>query len=266
MYEGVRNKDSTAERRDMPQEKQDIAGSVRTQWALQRKGEPARSQEGAAAPRGRHFAQPANNVPNRSERMESDETADAASGLTGSATESMQQQGVQRQRRITGASGEMPAVPLRVSYPPALPYSRYNKRYLTGVSQQGGGTAGASSYGLFATLPITGAPAYSWAPFLACGLTNAFLSILWGVVVFLVAPKPLIAGDMWLTIGMALLGLIVLSNMVMVVSTAIVSMRNNGNLVKRDVIASSSIKVAFMLIADILIWVLSTALATLVIA
>lgn len=162
------------------------------------------------------------------------------------------------QRKISGVSGEFPKVPLRPARSQAIPYSRYNKRYLQHAERVDLG----SVVGSFSTSGIEGAPAYGWAPFLGYGAVSVLASVVWCAVVCLTSTEAPVAGDASLTAGIALLVLIVLGGLGTVAVTTALSLRAYDDLSRADVLASAVGKVALSLLVAVAAWVGAMAFVT----
>lgn len=156
----------------------------------------------------------------------------------------------------------MPAVRVRVRRSEALPYSRYNKRYVCdapSASERRG--EGPSALDLFRAEPVEGVPVYSWMPYLAYGAASALLPLVWLVVVrFALSAQPQ-AGDVSMTVGVLLLCAIVLSGIVLVACTALQS-KKNDDMPTGDAMTLALGKTAPMMVAGTGVWVLSMALST----
>lgn len=268
----------------MSAKKHNMMESVRSQWMRQRSG-------GSDAPRGSHFAKPGAPAapvsqetgedgpsspspmgpglptPDFSHALMAASPDDSLANMPAVAQEAPQtagepaasgQQGAQRHIRITGASGEMPAVPLRVKRSPAIPYSRYNKRYLTDGPKMDLETA----FGAFANEPMEGAPAYGWKPFAVYGIASVALSLVWGVAVKVAVPGQLSADSFEVTLGVALLCATVVAGIALFAATTAMTRRNVPDSSSVDVAASALGKTSLMMVAGVAMWVLASFVVT----
>jgi len=219
--------------------------SVRKLWTKQRKSEGL-PVSAAKADRGSHFAVPAPVV-----------DAEPASKPAPAA-------GMHRHAhlKITGASGEMPKVPVRVRKADVDSYSRYNTRYIGENPATGDGSA---RRGGFATTPAEGQPAYSWKPFVLYGGIAAIVTLLWVAVAKLVQTGPVVPGTPLFTLGIALLCLIVFSGFVLIAVTVSLTKRTDPELMTADVAASALGKGACVLLVGVGVWIAASAVLTLLV-
>lgn len=171
---------------------------------------------------------------------------------------SERQDSPQRRVRITGASGEMPVVPLRVKKSPAIPYSRFNKRYLT----QGPKMDFGSALGAFAGEPMEGAPAYGWKAFATYGIASVALSIVWCIAVKIAVPGPLSADSFEATLGVVLLCVTVVAGIVLFAVTMSMTRHNVPEYPASDIAASALGKTSLMMVAGVAAWVLASFFVT----
>lgn len=292
--DGRYKEDSIAERREMAATKPKSGDSVREQWAQQRVAStghaPSRDD---AQPRGSHFAKPSP-VPSSdaaaqpvapSSPQQGQRGASGASGkharmvlpsistpmpvvsaadlpsqpaVSAAAAQPAATSQAPHQRKISGVSGEFPKVPVRPARSQAIPYSRYNKRYL----QHEGRMDLGSVVGSFSTSGVEGAPAYGWAPFLGYGVVSVLASAVWCLAVHLTSTEAPVAGDLSLTLGLVLLVLIVLGGLGTVAVTTALSLRAYDDLSRADVLASAVGKVALALLVAVGAWVGAMAVVT----
>ena len=196
----------------------------------QKKGEAAQLQQ-AAVGNGSHFAAP-------------------------SAGESHQQAVPQHSKhahiKITGASGEMPKVPVRIHAVSVDQYSRYNERYGTGQPAEKGASA---RVGGFSTTAVSGQPAYSWTPFLVYGAISIAAILIWIICAKLYdVPLP-VPGDPVLTLAVALLCLIVVAGFVVIALTVSMTKRSDDSLKTSDVVASALLKGSLAMVASVVVWI-----------
>lgn len=261
----------------MPVQKQSKTDSVRKQWTRQRTGEPAHAPE--AAPRGNHFAKPSPSaeilaLPDPS-RDEGGSDVPALPPTQSTVPQGQQPprrvqapapgtpvqdvpQASQRHVKITGASGEMPALPLKLKHAAARPYSRYNKRYVHHPEK----ASMAAAFAAFENAPRGGAPAYGWMPFAVYGLAGAVVTLAWCAAVKLTTTGVPGSGSLEMVIGLALLCAVVVAGIVLVAVTTSMTRRNNDDLATVDVLASALGKAALMMLADAVVWVLAMAAVT----
>ncbi len=241
--------------------------SIRKQWTHQRLDGRAGSKN--AAPRGSHFAVQDSLKPSSVQRdMSSDAIKTVEVSPQAAATVqpqpphalaslSPEQQNIQRHIKITGASGEMPAIPLRLKHSPALPYSRYNKRYTHHPE-----TVGSSVFCALLHTPKEGAPAYGWTPFAVYGIAGAVVTLAWCVATKVMNTGVPSSDSFEMTVGLALLCLVVCAGIVLAVVTTLMTLKGDEDSVKIDVLASALGKTALMMLADAAVWVLAMAFIT----
>lgn len=261
--------------------------SVRSQWTRQRSG-------GTEAPHGSHFAKSGASGPSVAQEVreepslptltaqslptldlprvsvESSSADDSFANMppvvqkvpqvaaVPQAAVSEPQDSQQRRVRITGASGEMPVVPLRVKKSPAIPYSRFNKRYLT----QGPKMDFESALGAFAGESMDGAPAYGWKAFAVYGIASVALSIVWCIAVKVAVPGPLSADSFEATVGVVLLCATVVAGIALFAATTSMTHRNVPEYPVSDVAASALGKTSLMMVAGVAVWVLASFFVT----
>lgn len=225
--------------------------SVRAHWIQQRKGEDAVAQQPKNA-RGSHFASP----------------SPAASEALGEQEESRQSRADSRSHfKITGVSGEIPKVPIKVREAQIDSYSRYNERYTTNnpratlTSKPSG-----ASLGGFATQAVPGQPAYSWKPFVLYGGCAAIASLLWVVFAKLTGSGAPVMGSLEMNIAMVLLCLVVIAGAAVIASTTMITKRSDDQLPTADIVASALGKGSVMTLVGVAVWIVSVVLATLVVA
>ena len=257
-----------AERCGMSTKKQNKVDSVRQQWTQQRKGEMSAREETPVS-RGSHFAKPIGSSgiveTIKFDEIDADDAlfsipavptpmvpSPSPTAVPTSGDSVKDASDMHRHLKIVGASGEMPAIPRKATKnPAALPYSRYNKRYLTESSNT------PFSAPLFeGGEDPSDALAYVWKPYLAYGLVCVVTSIVWGVVTrFALSNDGVpVDGDISQTCGLALLCLIVVGGVGVAVATAMVTLRNNEDVSGGDVFASSLGKTMLMMLIGIAVW------------
>jgi hypothetical protein len=164
--------------------------------------------------------------------------------------------------RISGVSGEFPAVTMRPRQAgrPArtkvAQYSRYNRRYTTAARAR----ATARTFEPLTVHVTIDQPAYRWLPFAVYGGACCGLSVVWYVMA-LVAGTPILHGGALATLGLVLLCLEVCAGLVLVPLVTRVTLDHEQGLMAADVVAVSLGKTALMMVLAIIVWVVVTALA-----
>lgn len=230
--------------------------SVRKQWAQQRKGAAGHPAGSSASSSGSHFAAGSEAAEKKAGRTPA--AAKTSVAMPARSNNAADAGHAQRHLKIVGASGEMPAVPVHIRRSEALPYSRYNKRY---TSQAPAASPVSSVRNLFANDAVEGVPVYGWLPYGIFGAAGALASIVWLVVVRLVLAAPLKTGDMAMTAGLAIFCVIVAAGVALALATAAISLRNDDDLVREEALTLALAKVAPMMVADTVVWILAMGLA-----
>ena len=206
-------------------------------WGKQKKGEGVQAQQ-AAVGSGSHFAAPAAAEPNQ---------------------QVVPQRSKHAHLKITGASGEMPKVPVRVHTLTVDQYSRYNERYGTGQPAETG--ASVQSRG-FSTTAVPGQPAYSWIAFLVYGAISIASILLWVICAKLFGVPFPVPGDPMLTCALALLCFVVVAGFVVIALTVSITKRSDDSLLTSDVVASALLKGSLSMFASVAVWIVALFVVT----
>lgn len=254
----------------MSEEKRNKMESVRKRWAKQHQQTPPADVPAVGAGGGSHFAKPSSVQSVRSAAPAgggkaptvlgaAKHSAPAPGGRENDiAVLSPEQQHVQRHLKITGVSGEMPGLPLKLKRSPALPYSRYNKRYVNRPFK----LTLSSLVHLFDTKPVEGAPAYSWVPFLAYAGAGVAASLIWAVYAFAVAGTPLVAGSVESAAGLAVLLSIVLGGLAVAAVVVALTSRGDKGFEPSDALASALGKTGAAMVLAVAAWIGANAAVT----
>lgn len=235
---------STSRDRRMSTKKNKSAAQGTAWWNKNKQRENVQSQVEPAG-RGGHFATSSSTVAGSS--------ADAASYAS--------QPGKHAPIKITGASGEMPKVPVRVHASTMKQYSRYNERYAAAqTGKQGSAEKGSTA---FTTKAAPGQPAYSWIPFLVYAAICIAASLAWVIVAKLVGAAVLVPGDPMLTLALVLLCAIVVAGIGLILATASITRRSDDELMAADVVASALLKGSLAMFVSAACWMGCLMLVTL---
>ena len=267
----------------MPVQKPNKAESVRNQWTQQRKGEAQRSSKDVPVTGGSHFAKPASgDAPLASSTGSHAKSAQKPAGAVEGSSQSPKAAARSSLANLPalGETGQTPKIdaaaqnsrvsaqsqsrmPQRPKAPKrasaqATPYSRYNNRY------RSGGAAAPSS------LPAGMAPApqesqpfmQAWLPFIIYGAASAVASVVWCVLGRLTATGPIEPGSLVLTIGLALLCVIVLAGIALAVIRARFRAADE-EMSFVDAFAPAIGKTAIAMVVGVIVWIVSSAIITL---